>query len=115
RCDRGEFASGNTVGPVSIHRKHAGTADLREASAHPGTRLSGLNAPVPRVFGTREGAERFRYFTRCAAAQLVTAGAAVRVNDLADPLALALHAFRNPVARRSCAGELVCARQLKER
>src|SRR5512143_1108441 len=98
---------GNAIGPVRIHRQCALTSDLVEAGAHPAARLPGLNPKVPcgfRVGGLAEDA--LRNLARGLVAHLMTAGAAVRVDDVANPLTLALNVGRNSVSCRPRAREV---------
>jgi len=107
---------GDPVTPVGVHRQHALAADLIETGTHPAARLAGLNPEVPRGFrvcGLTEDA--LWNLARGLVAHLMTAGAAVRVDDVANPLALALDAGSNPVARRPGAGEIAFGRHLQQR
>src|SRR5207302_5036725 len=92
------------------------TANLREAGTHPVTRLAGLNPAIPRGLRVRDGTEDTLWnFARGLIAHLMAASAAVRVDDLANPLALALNAGSNPVPVRPGTGEIALGRHLKQR
>ena len=111
-----QLSMGNAVGPVRVHRQRALTANLVEAGTHPAARLAGLNPEVPRGFrvcGLTE--DTLRNLARGFVAHLMTAGAAVRVDDIANPLALALDAGSNPVPRRPRAREIALGRHLQQR
>src|SRR6185369_16245185 len=102
-----QLSMGNAVGPVRIHRQRALTANLVKAGTHTAARLAGLNPKVPRGFrvcGLTE--DTLWNLARGLVAHLMTAGAAVRVDDVANPLALALDAGSNPVPRRPRAREI---------
>ena len=112
----GQLALGDAVGPVGIHRERAGAAHLREAGAHAAAGLAGLDAAIPRHLRVLELAEDARgNRARGRATQLVAAGAAVGVDDVADPLALALDVRRDAVALVTGAGEIALGRQLQQR
>ena len=117
RRHRRQLASGNPIGPVGEHRQRALPADLGKLGVHPGASLSRLNPPIPSRFRRLERAEGLGNFARRLVAQLMTARAAVGVHDVANPLALALHRRRNPVApgRWPRAGEVTLGRHLKQR
>ena len=75
-----------------------GAADLREAGAHAAAGLSGLDAAIPGGRRVLERAEALRDLARRLVAHLMAAGAAVGVDDVANPLALALDVRRDAVA-----------------
>src|SRR4029077_2098141 len=89
-------------------------ADLRESGAHSATSLPGLNPPIPRSDRVLELAEALRDLARSFAAQLMTGRAAVGIDDLANPLALAFDGLRNAVAFGAGAGEVTLGRQLEQ-
>ena len=96
--------------------ERACAADLREPRAHAAAGLSGLDAAIPRhlrVLELAEDARRNR--ARRRAAHLMAAGAAVGVDDVANPLALALDVRRDAVALVTGAGEIALRRHLQQR
>src|SRR4029077_3367428 len=113
---RRKLSLGDAVAPVRVHRQRALTANLVEAGAHPGARLAGLNAAIPRGFRVMDLAEdALGNFARGLVAHLMTARAAVRVDDLANPLALALDVRSDSVSARPGAGEIALGRHLQQR
>src|SRR5207302_9925260 len=85
-----QLALRNAIRPVGVHRERALAAHLREPRAHAAAGLARLDPAIPRglhVLGLPEDARRNR--ARRRAAKLVASGAAVCVDDAADPLALA--------------------------
>ena len=87
-----------------------------EAGAHLGARLAGLNAAIPRGARVMNLAEdALGNLARGLVAHLMTASAAVGVDDLANPLALALDGGRNTVPVVPRAGEIALGRHLHQR
>ena len=116
RSGRRQLSVGNPIGPVRVHRQRALAANLREAGTHPGARLAGLNPAIPRGSRVRGLTEDALWnLARGLVAHLMTASAAVRVDDLANPLALALDVWRNTVPGRPRAGEITLGRHLQQR
>src|SRR5262249_16802281 len=103
------------IAPVRVHRERPRAPDLREARAHTTARLAGLDPAVPGERRRVEPAETRRDLARRLVAQLMAARAAVGVDDLAYPLALALDVRRNAVAGRPGAGEVALRWQLQQR
>src|SRR5204863_8099980 len=103
-------------GPVGVHRERARPADLRETGAHAAAGLAGLNAAIPRHLRILELAEDARgNRARRRSTELVAARAAVGVDDVPDPLALALDFRRDAVALVTGAGEIALRWQLQHR
>src|SRR5207244_2749889 len=75
----------------------------------------GLNALVPRGFRIARPGKHLRNRARRLAAHLMAARAAVGVDDVADPLALALDVGRDAVALFAGAGEIALRRHLHQR
>ena len=98
----GILAAGDALGPVAVHRQRRLAADLVEPPVHVDAGLPRLDAAVPGVGVRLEVGERGRNLARRLVAELVAAGAAVRVDDAADPRALAGDGRRDAVA--FCAG-----------
>ena len=90
RRDGRQLAPRNPIGPVGPHRQRTRAADLREASAHAAAGLAGLDAAIPRGAWSVERAEVLGDLARRLVAHLMAAGAAVGVDDVANPFALAL-------------------------
>ncbi len=105
-----QLAAGNAISPVGVHRQRALAAHLREAVAHPGARLARLDAAIPRGGAGVEHAKALRNFARRLVAERMAASAAVGVDDVANPLALALASLGEmplpcgPVPGKSLAG-----------
>ena len=119
-CGRGGAAAGSSPAAIrSVQSAYIANARCRPTCVNraliPRASLSGLNPPIPGGDGCRERAERCGDLARRLVAQLMAAGAAVGVDDIADPLALALDVRRNAVASGACAGKIALRRQLKQR
>ena len=112
--DGRQLTRGDPIGPVRIHLQGSLAADLRELGAHAAAGLAGLNAPIPGSDRVGERTEALRNFPSRSVAQLVTSCAAVGVHDISNPLALAPHAFGNPVAVSAGAWEITHGRQLQQ-
>ncbi len=97
RCGGGQFARGDAVSPVRVHRQSALPANLREARAHAAARHA------------------FRNRTCGETAELMTTSAAVGVHDLTDPLTLALDVRGDAVALIAGAWEIGLRRHLEQR
>src|SRR5205823_173795 len=105
---------GDAVGPIRVHRQRARAAYLVEAGTHPAAGLSGLNPPIPRGFRVLSLAENtLGNFARGLVAHLMTAGAAIRVDDIANPFALASDAGSDTVSAGPRAGEIALGRYLQ--
>ena len=114
RRRRRQLAAGDAVGPVGEHRQRAVLAHRVEAAGHLRAGLSRLNAPLPGLRRTVERAERLRDLARPFGAELVTRGAAARL-QAANPVGLALDVRRDAVAARRVAGELALLRHADQR
>ncbi len=114
-CGRRQLAGGDPVGPVRVHPECALTADLREARAHTAARLAGLNPLIPRALRIWCGIEdALGNAPRGGTAHLMAPGAAVGVDDLSDPFALAPDARSNAVAFLARARKIAHRRHLHQ-
>ena len=108
-------AGRDAVGPIRPHGQRARLAGLVEAVDHAGAGLPGLQPALPCRRRIVERAQRLGDFARGLVAHLVAAGAAVGVDDVADPLALAPDRRRDPVAGRAGAREVALRRHPQQR
>ena len=115
RSNARNLAPGNPVGPVGKHGQRALAPHLSDSGAHGPAGLSRLDATIPGIDRLGEGAEALRDLTGRLVAKLVAARAPVGVDDVADPLALALDGGRDAVAAGACTGEVTRRRHLQER
>ncbi len=117
RSGRRQLSVGDAVGPVRVHRQRALAANLVEAGSSsrrpPGRPESG--DPTRLSSPSRLTEDALGNLARGLVAHLMTAGAAVRVDDLANPFALALDAGRNTVPARPRAREIALGRHLQQR
>src|SRR5262249_31014873 len=111
-----ELAARDPIGPVGPHAERALAAHLREPRTHAAAAgLSRLNATIPRVGRCLETPERLRDLARGLVPHLVAARAAIRVDHVADPLALTLDGLGDAVALRARAREILRGWQLQQR
>src|SRR4029434_10397277 len=90
-------------------------ANLRKPRTHPATRLTRLNATIPGRRGVGELPERFGNLARRLAAHLMATGAAVGVDDVADPFTLTLDVGRDAVAAGPRPGQIAGGGHLQKR